>query len=207
MMINSEKNLKVCTLIFFLVFVVLIFELTKMSKNHSKQKIKKLNEWQSDEWMLNLDAECWFQISKEENRKHDNFLKRANKTLPFLFQIHHRQSIRSQNRNLISVLSDELIGDHLHLNMDLRQQDQFSRKCHRFEALEQPMALEENKKVEFSQHLRLLEEDICQVQRPTDLHGFRDTWGGHKRLMSMIRRYRVRVQIYSWHKKPNFVLI
>ena len=154
-----------------------------------------------------MNAECWFQISKEENRKHDNFLKRANKTLPFLFQIHHRQSIRSQNRNLISVLSDELIGDHLHLNMDLRQQDQFSRKCHRFEALEQPMALEENKKVEFSQHLRLLEEDICQVQRPTDLHGFRDTWGGHKRLMSMIRRYRVRVQIYSWHKKPNFVLI
>ena len=138
-----------------------------------------------------MNAECWFQISKVENRKHDNFLKRANKTLPFLFQIHHRQSIRSQNRNLISVLSDELIGDHLHLNMDLRQQDQFSRKCHRFEALEQPMALEENKKVEFSQHLRLLEEDICQVQRPTDLHGFRDTWEGHKRLMLMILLYRV----------------
>ena len=140
-----------------------------------------------------MNAECWFQISKEENRKHDNFLKRANKTLPFLFQIHHRQSIRSQNRNLISVLFDELIGDQRHLNMDLRQQDQFSRKCHRFEALEQTMALdlEENKKADFSQHLPPLEEDICQVQRPTGLHGFRDTWEGHKRLMLMILLYRV----------------
>ena len=77
--------------------------------------------------------------------------------------------------------------------MDLRQQDQFSRKCHRFEALEQTMALdlEENKKADFSQHLPPLEEDICQVQRPTGLHGFRDTWEGHKRLMLMILLYRV----------------
>ena len=119
-------------------------------------------------------------------------MKEYSHNVRLLFQIHHRRS-RSQNRNLISVLFDELIGDQRHLNMDLRQQDQFSRKCHRFEALEQTMALdlEENKKADFSQHLPPLEEDICQVQRPTDLHGFRDTWEGHKRLMLMILLYRV----------------
>ena len=84
MMINSEKNLKVCTLIFFLEkydivlnWVARLNIRTNKNVKKSKQKIKKLNEW-----MLNAD----FKFQKKKTENMIIFLKEQIKLFHFYFR-------------------------------------------------------------------------------------------------------------------------